>query len=206
MKEECLICRAPLEYLLREESMECAICHRREQSKTRCVEGHYVCSDCHTQGMDSIFGLCLAETSTDPIEIIRKMMDMPIANWTVPVKTMGDSPTFCPVNIENAKELLACVEESGAEVFAVAASNQEGTNGLSAKKTGVGDELASEFENYVDQITFMYRIDPEVYSESVNDIMLIAMYQGTEQGIVQEAYSDCYDQVMAALQENIDKE
>ena len=143
---------------------------------------------------------------SEAYDVLRKMMDMPIANWTVPVKTMGDSPTFCPVNIENAKELLACVEASGAEVFAVAASNQEGTNGLSAKKTGVGDELASEFENYVDQITFMYRIDPEVYSESVNDIMLIAMYQGTEQGIVQEAYSDCYDQVMAALQENIDKE
>ena len=70
--EECLICKAPLEYLLQDEEMECAVCHRREPSKTRCVNGHYVCSDCHTQGMDSIFGLCLAETSADPIAILRQ--------------------------------------------------------------------------------------------------------------------------------------
>ena len=60
--EECLICKAPLEYLTQDTIMECAICHKQEPSKTRCVKGHYVCSDCHTQGMDSIFGLCLAET------------------------------------------------------------------------------------------------------------------------------------------------
>ena len=76
MKEECLICKAPLEYLTQDEVMECSICHKSEMSKTRCVEGHYVCGDCHTEGMDSIFGLCLSETSTDPIEIIRRMMDM----------------------------------------------------------------------------------------------------------------------------------
>ena len=76
MKEECLICKAPLEYLTQDEMMECAICHKQELSKTRCVEGHYVCSDCHTQGMDSIFGLCLSESSRDPIEILEKMMSM----------------------------------------------------------------------------------------------------------------------------------
>ena len=70
--EECLICKAPLEYLVRDEDMECAICHRKERSKTRCVNGHYVCSDCHTQGMDSIFGLCLSETSADPVAIVRR--------------------------------------------------------------------------------------------------------------------------------------
>ncbi len=140
---------------------------------------------------------------SEAYDVLRKLMDMPITSWTVPVKTMGDSPTFCPVNIENAKNLLKCVEESGVSVFAVTASNQEGTNGLSAEKMGVGEELALEFENYVDQLTFVYRMNPEVYSERVNDIMLLAMYQGTEQGIVQEEYSDCYDQVMAALEETL---
>ena len=33
--------------------MECAICHKKESSKTRCINGHYVCNDCHTQGMDN---------------------------------------------------------------------------------------------------------------------------------------------------------
>ena len=79
MKEECLICKAPLEYLVQDELMECAICHKQELSKTRCVKGHYACSDCHTQGMDSIFGICLSETSCDPIAILEKMMSMPTA-------------------------------------------------------------------------------------------------------------------------------
>ena len=66
MADECLVCKALLEYLLQDEMMECAICGKREMSKTRCVNGHYVCSACHTRGMDSIFGLCLAEKSKNP--------------------------------------------------------------------------------------------------------------------------------------------
>ena len=83
-REECLLCKAPLEYLTQDERMECAICHKKEPSKTRCVKGHYVCSECHTQGMDSIFGLCLAETSTDPIAILRRMMELPFCHMHGP--------------------------------------------------------------------------------------------------------------------------
>lgn len=74
MKDECLICKAALEYLDTDEMMECALCHKKESSKTRCINGHYVCNDCHTKGMDTIIGLCLHETSKNPIEIIEKMM------------------------------------------------------------------------------------------------------------------------------------
>ncbi len=84
MREECLICKAPLEYLERDELMECAICHKKENSKTRCVNGHYVCNECHTAGMDSIIGLCLAEMSKNPIEIIEKMMAMPFCHMHGP--------------------------------------------------------------------------------------------------------------------------
>jgi len=76
MKEECLICKGPLTYLLQEEQMECAICRKREASKTRCQNGHYVCNECHTRGLDSVLGLCLAEVSCDPIAILEKMMAM----------------------------------------------------------------------------------------------------------------------------------
>ena len=54
MNEECLICKAPLEYLETDTMMECVICHKKENSKTRCVNGHFVCSECHTSGMDEI--------------------------------------------------------------------------------------------------------------------------------------------------------
>ena len=84
MHEECLICKARLEYLAEDEMMECAICRKKELSKTRCVNGHYVCSDCHTQGMDSIFALCLEETSCDPVAILEKMMAMPFCHMHGP--------------------------------------------------------------------------------------------------------------------------
>lgn len=84
MKEECLICKAPLEYIESDELMECAICHKKENSKARCINGHYVCNECHTKGMDAIIGLCLEETSKDPIEIIEKMMAMPFCHMHGP--------------------------------------------------------------------------------------------------------------------------
>ena len=84
MKEECLICKAPLEYLDADVPMECEICHKKENSKTRCVNGHYVCNECHTKGLDSIIGLCMAETSKDPIAILEKMMDLPFCHMHGP--------------------------------------------------------------------------------------------------------------------------
>ena len=82
--EECLICGAPLEYLEQDTLMECVVCHKKEPSKTRCVKGHYVCSNCHTAGMDSIIALCLEETSKDPIAILEKMMSQPFCHMHGP--------------------------------------------------------------------------------------------------------------------------
>ena len=84
MKEECLICKAPLIYLKTDEEMECAICHRKENSKTRCVNGHYVCNECHMAGLDTIIGLCLKSTSMNPVEIIESMMALPFCHMHGP--------------------------------------------------------------------------------------------------------------------------
>ena len=84
MKDECLICGAPLEYLETDEPMECAICHKRENSKTRCTNGHYVCNSCHTAGMDSIIGLCLENRSKNPVEILEQMMAQPFCHMHGP--------------------------------------------------------------------------------------------------------------------------
>lgn len=84
MQEECLICGMPLEYLKTDERMECAICHKQENSKTRCINGHYVCNECHTKGMDTIIGLCQQETSKDPIVIIKKLMAQPFCHMHGP--------------------------------------------------------------------------------------------------------------------------
>ena len=76
MSEECLICKAPLEYLEADTLMECALCHNKEYSKTRCINGHYVCDECHTKGIDTMIEICLNEASTNPIIIIEKLMNL----------------------------------------------------------------------------------------------------------------------------------
>lgn len=65
MNEECLICKAPLTYLEADILMECEICHKKENSKTRCVNGHYVCNECHTRGLDRIIALCMTSALTE---------------------------------------------------------------------------------------------------------------------------------------------
>ena len=84
MNEECLICGAPLEYLGTDVPMTCTLCGKTEASKTRCTAGHYVCSECHMSGMDSIVALCLGEKSCDPIEILERMMSQPFCHMHGP--------------------------------------------------------------------------------------------------------------------------
>ena len=84
MAEECLICKAPLEYLTEDAEMECAICRKRERSRTRCTAGHYVCSECHMQGIDSVFAFCLSETSPNPIAILNRLMALPFCHMHGP--------------------------------------------------------------------------------------------------------------------------
>jgi len=77
MNEECLICSAPLEYLDTDEVMECELCGKKQRSKTRCVNGHFVCDECHIAGADKIVSICLNSSSDDPIEILEEMMSLP---------------------------------------------------------------------------------------------------------------------------------
>ena len=84
MPDECLICSLPLEYLNAEEAMNCALCGRSFPSKTRCVRGHYVCDECHTKGIDQIFGVCLRETSRNPIAVMNRLMALPFCHMHGP--------------------------------------------------------------------------------------------------------------------------
>lgn len=84
MHEECILCKAPLEYLQEDKAMTCTLCGKEELSKTRCVNGHYVCNDCHTQGMDQILTVCLQENSTDPFAIVENLMALPFSHMHGP--------------------------------------------------------------------------------------------------------------------------
>lgn len=80
MNEECLICKAPLEYLNESVEMECVLCHKKVLSKTRCVNGHFVCDDCHTRGLDTVISICLEETSRNPVEVMNRLMTQPFCH------------------------------------------------------------------------------------------------------------------------------
>lgn len=84
MKEECLICKAPLRYINEDEMMECSLCGKHTNSKACCINGHYVCDDCHTRGIDSIFARCLSETSRNPVVILEKLMSEPFCHMHGP--------------------------------------------------------------------------------------------------------------------------
>lgn len=75
MSKECLICQKKIEYLKKDEIMECEFCHKKEASKVRCVNNHYVCNECHTKGVDNIISICLKSRSKDPIHIIQELMN-----------------------------------------------------------------------------------------------------------------------------------
>jgi hypothetical protein len=82
--EECLLCKAPLKYLVRDKLMECSVCRKIEMSKTRCVNGHYVCDECHSKGMEIIIPICLAQKHKNPIMILEKLMDAPFCHMHGP--------------------------------------------------------------------------------------------------------------------------
>lgn len=84
MNEECLICKAPLEYLNESVEMECVLCHKKVLSKTRCVNGHFVCDDCHTRGLDTVISICLEETSRNPVEVMNRLMTQPFCHMHGP--------------------------------------------------------------------------------------------------------------------------
>ena len=84
MQNECVICGAPLTYADRDTEMTCALCQKQEPSKTVCRNGHYVCNECHTKGIDAIVGLCMGESSKSPSYILRRLMALPFCHMHGP--------------------------------------------------------------------------------------------------------------------------
>ena len=113
MNDECLICKAPLEYLEKDTFMECVICHKKENSKTWCVNGHFVCSECHTKGLVDIFSICKNEKSKNPIEILEKMMSMEFCHMHGPEHhvMVGASLLTAYKNAGGQIELLTALSE-----------------------------------------------------------------------------------------------
>ena len=46
-------------------------------SNTECVNGHFVCDSCHSDGLSMIPEVCLASESKDPVELVTRLMRLP---------------------------------------------------------------------------------------------------------------------------------
>ncbi len=79
-----MICGAPLKYLDGEQQIQCVVCKKIENTKTVCINGHYVCDACHTKGIDGIFAVCLNEKSKNPVAIMEKLMSLPFCHMHGP--------------------------------------------------------------------------------------------------------------------------
>lgn len=82
--DECLICGAQLRYRGRAERMVCAYCHQSYLSDVCCENGHYVCDQCHTDGIDTIAHVCIPSTEKDPFVILEQMMQLPFCHMHGP--------------------------------------------------------------------------------------------------------------------------
>ncbi len=71
----CILCGGEIVYSRTGRFMECAICKRPDRTNAACVNGHFVCNECHKKGLDVILSLCKEETSKNPVEILLKLAE-----------------------------------------------------------------------------------------------------------------------------------
>lgn len=74
-KTGCLICGKDLEYFEPPRRMKCEICGADFESEAACLDGHFICDDCHRQdGYAVISKFAQTAAETDPLAIARRMM------------------------------------------------------------------------------------------------------------------------------------
>ena len=77
-KDNCGVCGKPLIYGTEEVKRKCAFCGKESGTLIYCPEGHYVCDACHSRGaLDVLRDVLKSTTSTDPVEILEKVMSHP---------------------------------------------------------------------------------------------------------------------------------
>lgn len=55
-----------------------------EMSHCQCEEGHYICNECHSKGIDAVIGVSLEETSCDPLVVFEKLISLPFCHMHGP--------------------------------------------------------------------------------------------------------------------------
>ena len=76
--ENCGLCGKTLIYSPEAEPQECNFCGKTESARIYCPDGHYVCDSCHSrQALDILHEVLRSTTSTNPSEILEKVLSHP---------------------------------------------------------------------------------------------------------------------------------
>ncbi len=74
----CLICGQDLLYLEKEEQGQCFLCKKTFQTKTKCIQHHFICDACHsTHAIENIEQLCLLSLETNPVKLLFLLLENP---------------------------------------------------------------------------------------------------------------------------------
>ncbi len=74
-KANCLVCAKPLQYYDPPILKECIYCKQQCETNSSCVDGHYVCDECHARdAYQLIYQACLNTSTTGPLELANTLM------------------------------------------------------------------------------------------------------------------------------------
>jgi len=76
-QSDCLICSQKLEYLKVSKRLKCINCNKEEYGNIVCVEGHYICDECHGKKyFEAVLELIIKSKGTNPFYITRDIIDL----------------------------------------------------------------------------------------------------------------------------------
>ena len=82
----CLICGGELVYLPNKSySLECEYCTRKYKTSVFCINGHYVCDQCHSKGiLGLVENLCQKSNDVNPYTLAQEIFLLPELNMHGP--------------------------------------------------------------------------------------------------------------------------
>lgn len=81
----CLLCGAELSYSTEARPRNCSLCQREFESEAVCLNGHFVCDECHSKdALGWIEKVCLRSAETDPIHLANTIMASPLVKMHGP--------------------------------------------------------------------------------------------------------------------------
>ncbi|HEY8362860.1 MAG TPA: DUF5714 domain-containing protein [Tissierellaceae bacterium] len=84
-RNNCMVCGKELIYYDDYKEVECVYCHNKFKSNVTCLDGHFVCDECHSlDAVSLIENYCRSTDKTNPLEMAIELMKSPSINMHGP--------------------------------------------------------------------------------------------------------------------------